>query len=119
MQEGDNAATFELTEAPFQLETQVQLPCSLRFECNATLSEAVDADKRSIHFKNNFDLKPSGRLRSTSKPLEVVHTFVTQVSKSAVEHIPTQPTTSLEGDWLSYKPCICWLDQQFVCLTIS
>lgn len=78
MQEGDSLEKFELIKAPFQIERQVQVPCSLRFVCNATLSETADADKRSIQFEECFEVKPSGRLRSASKAVERVHTFVTQ-----------------------------------------
>jgi len=78
MQEGASLENFELTEAPFQIERQVRVPSSLRFVCNATLSETADADKRRFQFEETFEVKPSGRLRSTSKAVEVVHKVVTQ-----------------------------------------
>jgi hypothetical protein len=78
LQEGDSVKEFELTEPPFQTEMQVPVPSSLRLVCNATLSETADADKRSVQFEDSFEVTPFGRLRSASKAVQVVHTFVTQ-----------------------------------------
>lgn len=105
MQEGDESfKAIQQIEGPFRIEKEVELPSSLRLQCRAILTEIADADKRCIEFEDIFEIKPSGRLRSASKPIEVVHTFVTQVSnprahtgRKASEFICLHASTGLTG----------------------